>query len=73
MKPLAIRCPITSMMIDTGVGGSYEDLEQNWDRYITVQCPHCGNAHGFIAREVFSAEAVSGETLSATPAIAPAK
>jgi len=69
MKPLTIRCPVTAAVIDTGIGGSYEDLEQNWDKYIIVQCPHCGNAHGFIAREVFAAEAVAGEAAPAASVV----
>lgn len=70
MKPFQIICPITFLPLETGIGGSYENLEKNWDEYITVLCPHCGEKHGFQVRDAFSAmaanrDAVTGSTTAA--------
>ena len=73
MKPLTIQCPITAEVIETDVGGSYEDLEQKWDRYLTIRCPHCGGTHGFVVREAFNAETLAGEVMPALHDVTPAK
>ena len=41
---IKIICPNTKVPIKTGVGASYADLQCDWDKYVRIECPHCGTS-----------------------------
>lgn len=56
----AIVCPETGEAIAFSIKTDAKTVAQAWRHFVRVRCPHCGEPHARIYKEVYMAGALTG-------------
>jgi hypothetical protein len=56
----AIVCPDTGEAIPFSIKTGAKTVAQAWNHFVRVRCPHCGEPHARIYKEVYMEGALTG-------------
>ena len=56
----ALVCPETGEIIPFSVKTDAKTVAQAWNHFVRVRCPHCGEPHARIYKEVYIEGALTG-------------
>ena len=56
----AIMCPETGEAAPFRIKTDARTVTQAWNHFVRVRCPHCGESHAGLYKEVYMAGALTG-------------